>query len=89
MNNNIVQVAPATDALMDRYNELALRTEIDDVDAYALEWFVLARDADAAGRPALAGMCRGRGDFYGDNTPGVYVRVMDGNFCTFEKVAEA
>lgn len=80
MNSNIVRVTPAPDALMDRYNELAFTQEIASIESYADDWLKLARDADSAGRPALAGMARERGLFYAQQVPGEYIRLFEGSF---------
>lgn len=80
MNNNIVQIIPAPDALMDRYNELAFTQEIPDIKLYADSWMELGRQADEQGRIALAEMCFSRGRFYGRQAGGEYIRLIEGSF---------
>lgn len=80
MNNNIVQVISAPDALMDRYNELAAMQEFSSSGEYAKMWLDLAADAESQNRPALAGMARGRGEFYKKQAEGSYIRLLEGSF---------
>lgn len=75
-----IQVTPAPDALTRRYNELAFAQNIPDIRGYANEWQALAVECVIGGRPALAGMCQGRADFYKVQADGEYVRLLEGSF---------
>ena len=68
-----------TDNLMDRYLELAEMQNIDSAE-YAVEWHKLAADAEGGARPALAEMCRQRGDHYAAQDYGEYIRLIEGSF---------
>jgi len=65
------------DELMQRHLALSQVTQFDR-DEYVLEWYKLARDFDIAGRPAMAEMCRSRGEFYGGLEPTQYTKVQTG-----------
>lgn len=80
MNNNLLQVTPPPDELIDRYNALAFMQEIPSLREYAQAWHNLANDAESQNRPALAGMARARGEFYQKQAEGQYIRLLEGNF---------
>ena len=68
------------DPLTARYMELADVREFSSNAEYAKAWETLADDCAAAGRPSLACACQSRADFYTDQIPGSYIRLIEGPF---------
>ena len=69
---------PAPDPLMLRYYELSDTHYIENMPEFVLGWNELARDFEINARPAMAAICRSRGEFYGRETGTEFVRVFEG-----------
>ena len=77
---NLAPTVEVPDPLTARYIVLADKHELPSVEEYAKAWETLAADCKAAGRPSLAVACLSRADFYRKQTPGVYIRLIEGSF---------
>lgn len=69
-----------TDGLTYRYMELSGAQNIDDVTAYAWNWYWLALAMEEAGFVLRGLQCRGRALQYAPEVPGEYVRLIDNSF---------
>ncbi len=66
------------DPLMDRYHELAFTNDIQDMQAYAMDWQRLGNEAAKQNRPALAENCYSHAKHYSEIDGGHYYRIVDG-----------
>jgi hypothetical protein len=81
------QLFVEADCLISRKLELAQRSNIEDMQAYAEEWERLAADFDAAGLVSNAEDCRTRWQHY-KQFSGEYIRLTDAPFADLLPVGD-
>ena len=69
-----------TQDLMERKRKLEQMNEIPDMAKYAQDWQKLAADFRAIGFVFCASYCQSRGDHYGKEAGGEYIKLVDGVF---------
>jgi len=68
------------DKLMRKYHELANTRMIPCLQDYAQAWRDLSGMFAVDGRPAMAGACSARADFYAVQGSGEHIRIIEGSF---------
>jgi hypothetical protein len=76
------------DDLMERKRTLEQTNEIPDMAQYALDWQELAADFRAIGFVFCASYCQARGDHYGKEAGGEYIKLVEGSFAELIEVPQ-
>lgn len=83
-----LQTYPMPDELMERYYILVNTQDIGNIARYALEWKLLAEDAEKAGRIACAEAWGKRWRYFADQAGEEYLQLIDGSFLEPTQIAD-